>query len=1021
MPSMSGKLDFQTQFKLLNPAQKKAVETIDGPVMVIAGPGTGKTQVLTTRIAQILQITDTEPNSILALTFTESAAKNMRERLVKLIGRTGYYVQISTFHAFCQEIINSHPEYFPIERDSEPLSDLERFSLFETIFDQLPLENIRPINTPYFYVRDAISNISDLKREGINLKEYKQLIEDWSVELDQQKSELSKTAWEKEHKQLLKNQELYQVYQAYEKSLRASKRYDFDDMISLVVDAFENHELLLREYQENLQYCLVDEYQDTNTAQNTVVDLLVSFWQQETGQPNIFVVGDPNQAIYRFQGASIENMLGFAKRYPNAQIINLEVGYRSPQKIYDLASSLISENRLSLENTNAEISLGNNLKSPHGAGTPVQLASSPSQVLEAVQIAEQIKSLLKKGVPAHEIAVLYRYNADRSTLAEVFDNWQIPYEIEGGGNALQELIIEQLLALFTVIYQLRDASESELLYEILHYPWLKQKFALDSLVVMKAARSAGKARTSLLELVDQGIKAINQYNENHEITTEQLIPLQTCFAKLRNWSDLDAQKTFTKWFEIILEESGYLSWLLKQDSKIFLITVLNSIFSEIKKLVAHQQHFKLADFLKAIELIKSHNLQITIEDLNVRHQAVHLSTVHKAKGREWEHVFLAQVIDKKWGNNRTRDLIKLPVAILQNTDLTTKERNEDERRLFYVGITRAKKQAHISYPETLVGENHSRVSVPSMFLTEIQEFDPDSKLMKPVQFDEIKTKADQYLTQLLKPTEVLITEATQKTYLRWLLSHFRWSTTALNTYLKDPEEFLHYNLLKVPRAKALPFAFGTAVHAALEKYYSALQQTEKPLPLLDLQKNFEQALAKEILTKQEFQDLLKHGQKILDQYYFHYQNETVEPLLIERFFGSGKNKVVLDDISLTGRVDRIDWLNQQKKLVKVVDYKTGKVKSKNEIEGRVGKLSEREQDLPESIRGSYKRQLLFYKLLTQLDRTFPYEVVEGEFDFVQPNASGKLVRRNFQLINEDVQDLKNLIKTIVAELKAEWQ
>ena len=143
-----------------------------------------------------------------------------------------------------------------------------------------------------------------------------------------------------------------------------------------------------------------------------------------------------------------------------------------------------------------------------------------------------------------------------------------------------------------------------------------------------------------------------------------------------------------------------------------------------------------------------------------------------------------------------------------------------------------------------------------MFLTEIQEFDPDSKLMKPVQFDEIKTKADQYLTQLLKPTEVLITEATQKTYLRWLLSHFRWSTTALNTYLKDPEEFLHYNLLKVPRAKALPFAFGTAVHAALEKYYSALQQTEKPLPLLDLQKNFEQALAKEILTKQEFQDLL---------------------------------------------------------------------------------------------------------------------------------------------------------------------
>ncbi|MFH2118309.1 MAG: ATP-dependent DNA helicase [Candidatus Paceibacterota bacterium] len=1018
---MSGQFNFQTQLNRLNPAQKKAVETIDGPVMVIAGPGTGKTQVLTTRIAQILQITDTEPNSILALTFTESAAKNMRERLVKLIGRTGYYVQISTFHAFCQEIINSHPEYFPIERDSEPLSDLERFKLFETIFDQLPLENIRPINTPYFYVRDAIGSISDLKREGINIKEYEQLIDDWSASLEQQREELSKTAWEKEHKQLLKNQELLQVFEAYEKSLRASKRYDFDDMISLVVEAFEQHELLLREYQENLHYCLVDEYQDTNTAQNTVVDLLVSFWQKETGQPNIFVVGDPNQAIYRFQGASVENMLGFVKRYPTAQVITLETGYRSPQKIYDLASQLISENRLSLKSAGPKIKMDVNLKSPHGAGTPIELSSSSSQVLEAVQIAEQIKSLLEKGVPAHEIAVLYRHNADRSTLAETFDSWEIPYEIEGGGNALQELIIQQLLSLFTIIYQLRDASESELLYEVLHYPWFKEKFSLDPLITMKVARAAGKARTSLFELVGQGVKAINEYNPNHEITAKQLTPLQDCFSKLRVWSELDAQETFTKWFEIVLDESGYLPWLLNQDSKIFLITVLNSVFSEIKKLVAHSRHFKLADFLKAIELIESHNLQITIEDLNVRRQAVHLSTVHKAKGREWEHVFLTRVIDKKWGNNRTRDLIKLPAAILQNTDLSTKERNEDERRLFYVGVTRAKKQVHISYPETLVGENQSRDSVPSMFLTEIQEFDPENKLMKSVEFAEIKNQADQYLAKLLKPTEVLITEDTQKIYLRWVLSHFRWSTTALNTYLKDPEEFLHYNLLRVPRAKALPFAFGTAIHAALEKYYSALQQTGKHLPLVDLQKGFEQTLAKEILTDQEFQDRLKHGKKILEQYYAHYQNETVEPLLVERFFGGGRNKVVLDDILLTGRIDRIDWLDQAKKLVKVVDYKTGKVKSKNEIEGKVGKLSEREQALPENIRGSYKRQLLFYKLLTKLDRTFPYEVVEGEFDFVQPNASGKLVRRNFKLEDQDVQDLANLIKTVVAELKTQWQ
>jgi DNA helicase-2/ATP-dependent DNA helicase PcrA len=1017
---MPGKTDFQTEFKRLNPAQKKAVETTDGPVMVIAGPGTGKTQVLTARIAQILNKTDTEPNAILALTFTESAAKNMRERLVQLIGRTGYYVQINTFHAFCRDVINTHPEYFPIERESEPLSDLERFELFESIFDDLDLEYIKPLNTPYFYIKDAIGSISDLKREGINVKEYQQLLKNWQKKLNSQKEELSKTAWNREKKQLNKNLELAKVFEVYEKRLRKSKRYDFDDMISLVTEAFEKHELLLREYQENLHYFLVDEYQDTNTAQNTVVDLLASFWGE---QANVFVVGDPNQAIYRFQGASTENMLGFVKSYPNAEVITLEKGYRSPQKIYDLSAELIKENHLTLAESDKKLAMSGELNSPHGVGEPVELSYAPSQVLEAVQIAEQIKKLLADGVPAHEIAVLYRYNSDRSDLIEVFDSWGIAYEIEGGGDALREEIIQQLLTLFRVIYQLRDASEAEELYEVLHYDWLKKRFELDPLVIMKVARTAGKTRQPIFDLVEKGVKTINSHNESHEITPLELEPLKTLLAKLQHWSDLDAKTTFNKWFEKVIEESGYLKWLLDQDGKIFLIMVLNSVFSEIKKLVAHNHHFKLADFLRAIQLISEHNLQITIEDLNVRRQAVHLSTVHKAKGREWDHVFLSQVIDKKWGNNRTRDLIKLPEEILQNTDLSDKERNEDERRLFYVAITRAKKQAYISAPETIVNDSLSRDVVPSMFIAEIQEFDAEEKLMKIVDHQQIQEKADEHLVRLLQPADTLISEDTQKTYLRWLLDNFRWSTTALDSYLKDPEEFLHYTLLRVPRAKALQFAFGTAVHAALENYYQTFQQTGQFPSIKELQKSFKNALASEVMTDQEYQDRLKHGREILEKYHQEYQQDEPNPLLIERFFGSGRRKVVLDGILLTGRIDRVDWLDTKKKLVKVIDYKTGKPKSANAIEGKTvsSRLSSREEELPESIRGSYKRQLLFYKLLTQLDRTFPYEVVEGEFDFIEPNNSGRLVRRNFELKNEAVEDLKQLIKQVVQELREQWQ
>lgn len=1014
---MPGKNQFAIEFKSLNPAQKQAVETIDGPVMVIAGPGTGKTQVLTARIANILQKTDTEPSAILALTFTESAAKNMRERLVKMIGRTGYYVQINTFHAFCREVIGLHPEYFPIERESEPLSDLERFELFERIFDELPLEHIKPLNTPYFYVKDVIGSISDLKREGVNVTEYRQMVTEWTESLETQKRELSKTAWNKEHKQLQKNQELVTVYEQYEQRLRQTKRYDFDDMIALVVEAFEQHELLLREYQENLHYFLVDEYQDTNTAQNTVVDLLASYWQEQTGQPNIFVVGDPNQAIYRFQGASVENMLGFLKHYPEAEIIALDTGYRSVQPLYDLAAGLIRENHLTSVAAGFPEALNTKLTSVHTGSKPAEFSQPASQILETVQVAEQIKALLAGGTPAQEIAVLYRNNADRATLAETFDTWGIPYEIEGGGDALQEEVIQQLLVLFEVIESLRHGRETESLYEILQYDWLQQQFGLDPLVIMKVARAAGKARRSLAELIDQGLTAINQHNEGYELTAAELAPIQNCLGALKYWSGLDAKLTFHTWFEEIIKKSGYLEWLLAQESKIFLIMVLSAVFAEIKKLIAHNHRFKLADFLRAIDLIRAHHLHITIADLTVRRNAVHLSTVHKAKGREWEYVFLTQVIDKKWGNNRPKNLIKLPEQILQNTLLSEKERNEDERRLFYVAMTRAKKQLFISAPASLTQEAHTRAVVPSMFLAELQEFDPDQKLLKHVEHPAINERADEHLAALLRPVTTLITEDTQKTYLRWLLDHFRWSTTALDTYLKDPEEFLHYTLLRVPRAKEPYFAFGTAVHAALETYYVTLQQTGKPPTLAAVHQDFERALAREVLTELEFRKRLKHGQAILKQYYQEYQKQAVQPLLIERFFGSGRQKVVLDDILLTGRIDRIDWVDQQNKSVKVIDYKTGKPKSENQIKGKVGTLSKREQALPESIRGAYKRQLLFYKLLTQLDRTFPYEVVQGEFDFIQPNNSGKLVRRQFELPDSDVADLKNLIKTVVAELR----
>jgi len=295
--------NFELAYQSLNPLQKAAVDHIEqGPLLLIAGPGTGKTQVLSLRIANILRQTDAKPDTILALTFTEAAAKNMRERLLKIIGKDAYYVNISTFHAFCRQVIAEHGEYFPLQRESEHLSELDRYQLFENLLDELKPEHLRPLNDQYFYVNDIIQAISDLKREGISVLQFDEMVRAQEQELltlkEQSKSKTKIAALEKK---FLKNKNLLLLYQAYQERLRQTLRFDYDDMINFVVEAF----------------ILVDEYQDTNKAQYVLTRRLSDLSQ------NLFVVGDMSQAIYSFRGADFRNILNFQKDYPEASIYNL--------------------------------------------------------------------------------------------------------------------------------------------------------------------------------------------------------------------------------------------------------------------------------------------------------------------------------------------------------------------------------------------------------------------------------------------------------------------------------------------------------------------------------------------------------------------------------------------------------------------------------------------------------------------------------------------------------------------------
>ena len=1026
--------EFTRAYQALNAGQKQAVDTLENPVMVVAGPGTGKTQVLTTRIANILLKTDTNPSSILALTYTDSAAKTMRQRLAQLIGKTAYYVHISTFHAFCAEVIRSNPEYFEIARDSQPLTELERYELFQSIVDANDLDYIKPLNRPYHFLREIIKNISDLKREGINVKQFKQILQEEAEALEEikafsdtapKKDKLTQTELKKRQKNLHKQQELLVLYQDYQQELNNRQRYDFDDMIMLVVEAFRTHELLLREYQEKLQYFLVDEYQDTNSSQNEVVDLLASYWAPNA---NIFVVGDPHQAIYRFQGASIENMLSFVDRYPNSTVISLDLGYRCPQTIYDSAHSVISNNQLSqaevLKSNDKQISkkakqqllklLDQPLKSADNSSKSrplVKVFSAPVQTLETIFVARQIKHLIDQGIDPDQIAVLYRYNSDSVEMSQALTKWGIRYEIDGGDDILKSEFIDQLFNFFQVLVDLRDSKEDELVYRIMHYPW----FELDSLTVMKLARVAGKLDMSLLEVVDRGYEFVIK-NKLHKILSEAEFTLVSQFVKnLYEFSSLDHSLTFTHWFERVLKESGLFTWVRSHSQQVELLNELNSLYNQIKSMVAQDHQFKLADFLKAIEVMKEHNLKITVEDLNIKQGSVHLSTVHRAKGQEWQHVFIIHCVDKKWGNHRNIDILPLPERILQNTDVSKKEANEDERRTFYVALTRASKSVTISYPETVIQDNRTDEKSPSLFLEELGS-------VKQIQDEQLTSKADEFLQRFLEPPAKRKPSTNEKQFFQNIIKDFKLSVTGLNSYLRDPKEFVENNLLRLPRAKPLPMAFGSAVHEALDEYYQIYLQTGAKTSREQLLADFKKALKKEVLTKEEFVSRLKYGNKILSNYHEKTAQEQPQVIETERLIGYGWSKAVLDkDIQLSGKIDRIDWIDQSKKLVRVIDYKTGKPKTEGYINGltkAVG-LSEREQNLPESIRGPYKRQLIFYKLLTQLDQTFNAEVVEGVFEFIEPYKKDdlRLMPRSFTITQEEVNDLKKLIREVMREIK----
>jgi DNA helicase-2/ATP-dependent DNA helicase PcrA len=995
---------FEQQYNRLNEQQKKAVDTIEGPVMVIAGPGTGKTQILGARIGKILLDTDTQPESILCLTYTDAGVVAMRKRLLGFIGPDAYRVNIYTFHAFCNDIIQENLSLF--EKTSlDAISDLEKIALFKELIDGFPKNHPlkRYRGDVYFEIRNLQGLFSTMKREGWTPAFITQKIDEYLTDLPNREEFVYQRAYKQFRKGDLKENKIIEAKEKMEKLraavnefdrfqqlMRKRNRYDFDDMINWVIKAFEENKTLLARYQEQFLYILVDEYQDTSGTQNRLVELLINYWEH----PNIFVVGDDDQSIYRFQGANVENMEAFADSYRNSLLtIVLTNNYRSTQPILDISKSLIESNQERL--VRKIDGLSKDLIASHPEIAPLlhhpQIKVYETQREELIDITLQTEKLLQQGVQPGEIGIIYRENRFGEDLAQYFAQRNIPVFSKRNLDLLQLPLTQQIILLLKYLAAEHDTpyGGDEMLFEILHFGWFHIKpIEIAKLSVAVASKRFGEDRTSLRKALYEKINAApaNLFSQGPPAGMKEAgTALEHLIAAVPNLTLLNL-------FETCIREAGILSWIMQSPEKHFHLRVVTALFDFIKDEARRTPSLTLDKLVTLFLLMEDEGLALPMVQVNGSEKGVNLLTVHGSKGLEFQHVFMAGCNAGNWEKKRKPGGgYSFPDTMFDSQPKTSD--TEELRRLFYVGLTRAQQHLHISYSRF---KNDGKEWEASMFVAEIQQAHQLPAIAVPVTAEVL---ADFAMIQFSRPQSPEL-ERVEADFITQLLDKFVMNVTALSNYLKCPLQFYFQNLVRVPSGKSEAAEFGSAVHHALERLFGKMQQTETFPPGEEFILDFEWYMHRhrENFTREQFARRMEYGHEVLKNYYAQYIGQWNRIVAVEKNVRS-----VVQGVPIKGKMDKLEF---DGKSVNVVDYKTG------DIDKAKDKLSGPSEKIPNG--GDYWRQAVFYKILIDNYEQKQWKVVSTEFDFVEPDKKKNYRKEKIFITPQD-------ITTVTEQIKMVWQ
>lgn len=999
---MQNTQNFEKAYNVLNAEQKNAVDSIYGPVMVVAWPGTGKTQIMALRAANIILKTWVNPGNILITTFTEAGIISLKKRLFDFIGSDSYKINVSTIHSFCNDVISDFPEKFLSFRAFKTIDDIEQIEILEEIIDG---GNYEALSSPYdkFHYLTSIKNsISKLKQEWIDNEQFKIIIEqqrkNYAEILEAIDPKLKKYTSEKEkwEKHILKLTELNYIYAKYLQVLNERWLYDFSDMIDFVLKKLKEDQNLRLNYAEKYQFIMIDEYQDTNNAQNEIIDLILS----ESDDKNVMVVGDDDQSIYRFQWANLENMLYFSKKYEATKFVVLKQNYRSTQGILDLASKSINHNKSRISNFIPGLS--KELNSNKNFNSAPDLFICKNDIEEKAFILDQIKALVETWEKYEDIAIIVRTNSEVESFSDFLQTNSIPVESKLKSNILKSRFVKLLISLIEIVVD--PSKDDSKLANILRSP-IADVNKLDILIILRKLYNLNykpELKKKLFELIsnteflasiskptdlqqaffEQEQNGIDQKITGADKITEFVRKILDCQAELSS--------NFYNFFKTILEKFSFIEFVEKNWNFSDLEDIF-TLLNYVKKLVELDREITPEKFLKKISYFYKYNLIISRNILKSSIDGVQIMTAHQSKWLEFENVFIPSLLLWNWWSKRVIEKIKLPFWIIGSniTEWLAQEvENEEERRLFFVSLTRAKKKLTLSFPTWV----DNKAKLQSEFLQEI-ELAP--RMVENINLDNIVKNEFKIISfdSLVDKEEEL--------YIQEFLKNYKLSASDLNKFIEDPRIFLRDVIFKYPFEDNEFTIFGKVYHKTLEYFYLEFKKTGNPPDKDFLERYFIWLLNKEILSKDEFERLKEKWITWLNGWYDNKREFTL-PLELEYNFRS-KN-IVFDWIPLTGKIDKIEPANNDE--VILVDYKTGKTRSLNDIKWAT-----------QSWDWKYFRQLLFYKIMFSLDNILAskYSVNSLAIEFVEWK-DGKYPFVNVDFTEEDLDRVKDEIKEVWSKI-----